>query len=373
MCDESTAPAGKSDAPPGKAAVMLDETPDHTTELPRAAAEEPLSVCVFDPTPLLTVTIESIGEGDDIHFHAGGQGVWIARMVRRLGAGASLVGCFGGESGALLRPLVEAEGIGLAHSESGGHNGSYVQDRRSGSRAALASSDPAPLNRHEVDDLFGGALAAALESQVTVLAGPSAPHVVPKEFYGRLSADLRALGVRVVADVSGGALHGVLAGCVDVLKVSDEDLVRDGLVTPDDSRGRLRLMRDIVGRGTHTVIVTRADEPALALIGDRLVQVLCPALHPVDHRGAGDAMTAAVAVALARNGDIEHALRLGAAAGAATVARRGLASGQQGAIHALLEHVAIETVVESVSAVEPDHRQAATEGDKAHAHSGDER
>ena len=39
---------------------------------------------MFAPFPVLTVTIEQRGNGDDIHVHAGGQGFWIARMLATL-------------------------------------------------------------------------------------------------------------------------------------------------------------------------------------------------------------------------------------------------------------------------------------------------
>ena len=35
----------------------------------------PARVTVFGPHPLLTVTIERRGDEDDVHLHAGGQGV----------------------------------------------------------------------------------------------------------------------------------------------------------------------------------------------------------------------------------------------------------------------------------------------------------
>ena len=66
------------------------------------------SVAIFAPNPLLTVTLElEGGERQSIHFHAGGQGVWVAGMVGRMGATPVLCGFIGGESGQLLRPLIE--------------------------------------------------------------------------------------------------------------------------------------------------------------------------------------------------------------------------------------------------------------------------
>lgn len=302
------------------------------------------TVCVFDPSPLLTVTIEVTAGADDIHFHAGGQGFWVARMARRLGAEPTLVGSLGGETGTLLAPLIESAGVGMVSVPVAGRNGSYVQDRRSGTRVAVASSQPLPLTRHEVDDLYGAALAAALHSDVAVLAGPCAPDVIPPEFYLRLATDLGTLDMPVVADVSGDALRSVLEGGVDVLKVSDEDMRRDGILTGSGQEADLQLVRDLHEAGARAVILTRADRPAIAIFDDRFVLITGPRLQPVDHRGAGDAMTGAVAVGLSRGMPMEDALRLGAAAGAASVTRRGLASGQPDAVSAILDHVELQPI-----------------------------
>ena len=45
-------------------------------------------VTVFGPNPLLSVIIEARGDGaDDVHLHAGGQGVWVARTASGAGRG----------------------------------------------------------------------------------------------------------------------------------------------------------------------------------------------------------------------------------------------------------------------------------------------
>lgn len=48
-----------------------------------------------------------------MHFHAGGQGFWVARMIARLGVPVALCGPLGGESGTVLGSLVRAEGVEL--------------------------------------------------------------------------------------------------------------------------------------------------------------------------------------------------------------------------------------------------------------------
>src|SRR5688572_26527202 len=98
----------------------------------QSAGEE---ICVLAPWLIFTVTIERGSRGDDeIYLHAGGQGFWVARMIKRLGCRPVLCAPAGGETGAVVEALVRAEEIEFRAIESQGWNGGYVHDRRGGQR-----------------------------------------------------------------------------------------------------------------------------------------------------------------------------------------------------------------------------------------------
>jgi 1-phosphofructokinase len=301
-------------------------------------------VCVFAPAPLLTVTIETgSGSGtDEIHLHAGGQGFWIARLVAELGVDVVLCGSFGGETGRVARALVTAEGVDASGIDATGSNGAYIHDRRSGERVETASMPGDPLTRHELDELYGAVLLEGLESTLSVLGGPTGPPIIPPSTYRRLAADLRSNGTKVVADLSGDPLHEALEGGVDVLKVSEDELVDSGTVSDHDPEAIVAAMRRFADAGAEHVVATRAAEPALALVEGTVMVVRAPRLMAEDHRGAGDSLTAGIAATLANGGDLAEGLRLGAAAGALNVTRRGLGTGRHEEIRRLASHVTVE-------------------------------
>jgi 1-phosphofructokinase len=308
---------------------------------------DPPAVFVFAPDPLLTVTIEADSGGDDeIHLHAGGQGFWVARLVAELGLSVALGGPFGGETGAVLWNIIAEHDIEVAVINTAARNGGYVHDRRGGERVQLAVTKPGVLSRHDVDDLYGSAVSVGLDARVAVLAGPGPwdPPVLPADVYRRLAADLRKAGRMVVADLSGPPLVEALAGGVSVLKVSHEQVQEDGLAKSDDPEELIAAMHRLRERGAHQVVLSRADQPPWALLdGDEVIEVVAPHLEEVEHRGAGDSMTAGLAAGLALGMDTAAALRLGAAAGALNVTRRGLASGDRTAIERLAGHVELRT------------------------------
>lgn len=309
---------------------------------------------VFAPAPVLTVTVERRADDADIHLHAGGQGVWQARMLTALGARAVLCGSFGGESGVVLRSLLMAEGIEV-HAVCGpSRNGVYIHDRRAGQRTAVAESPGEPLPRHELDELYNLALVQGLDAQVCLLSGPSpvARETVPHALYRRLAGDLTSNGRRVVADLSGPRLASVLEGGAYLVKVSHEELRAEGLAgggTAEEIAGAMQALR---AAGCQVVVVSRAEEPSLAMVGDELYEVVMVRMHPADPSGAGDSMTAGIVAGLLRGDDVCAAIRLGAAAGALNVTRHGLGTGDREGVERLAAQVEMRA-----ADIEVGHRQ----------------
>ncbi len=313
----------------------------------RSSSTSSPRVMVLAPSPLLTVTVEAGGGGDEIHFHPGGQGVWVARLAARLGGEVVLCSSFGGESGTVIRSLLERWGIDVRAVDAAGWNGSYLHDRRSGERHPLAEMGPFGRSRHEVDELYGTALVAGLEADIVVLGGPEnltiarpdAPDVVPLEIYTRLARDLRRNGTRVIADLCGPVLTAALEGGLDLLKISDDELATTGEVADTARETLLDAADRLAGRGANAVVVTRAEQPTLALLDGVRYEIRSPQIDPIDAQGAGDSVTAGIAVALARGHSAPDAVRLGTAAGTLNVTRRGLASGSRREIELLVPHI----------------------------------
>jgi 1-phosphofructokinase len=302
---------------------------------------EERSVCVLAPAPVLTITIEEHEEEPEIHVHAGGQGVWLARLVRRLEVPVVLCGLFGGETGRVVEALLAAEGFQIAAFGTELPNGTYVHDRRHGFRTVIAETSTKEADRHDVDDLFGAALVHGIDAGVMVLTGVFPGQAVPHSFYEELAFDLRRNGATVVVDLSGDPLRAALRGGIDVVKISHEELIRDGYATGATATEISAGIRRLQGAGAENVIVSCAERGAIALVDGALVEIQPVALHAIDHHGAGDSMTAGIAAGVARNLDLVEAVRLGAAAGALNVVRHGLGTGQRATIETLVPRIAV--------------------------------
>ena len=302
-------------------------------------------IAVFAPTPLLTITVEAGGDPTDIHLHAGGQGIWVARMAATLGADVELCAPLGGESGRVLRALIESEGSTLRASCAQRANGVYIHDRRGGARVEVATSLARPLRRHDLDELYGITLTTALAADAVFLTGPQPPDAVDASLYRRLTHDLRENGKLVLADLTGPVLSATLHAGIDFLKISLEELIAEGYAKRDVRSHLLDGMQRLHQAGASSVVLSRAAAPTLALIGSSepstLVEVRGPRFEEVDHHGAGDSMFAGLGVALANGLATTDALRLATAAGALNVTRHGLGSGTRAEIERLAQLVTV--------------------------------
>lgn len=315
----------------------MDPSPASTLPIPAPAA-----VTILGPHPLLAIGIEPYaGEEDEIHLHAAGQGVWVARMAAALGAYPVLCGFLGGETGTVLAPLLSTLPGERRMVTTSIDTGAYVMDRRGGANEPVARALSAPPTRHELDDLATATIASALQTKLLVLCNPFPGHALLPDFYERLVADLRPHGVRVLADLSTPRLEGALAGGVDVLKINDWELaefVSGPVEHPADMEAAAR---QLIALGATMVVITRGEKPAAVYRAEGAWELAAPRFEHGFREGCGDSMMGAVAAVMARGGEWQEALTVGAAAGATNFLRRGLGTGDPGVISELASAVTL--------------------------------
>lgn len=356
--------ARRLDSGPDHSSVRRDESldvamSDHAVcdrgamSVERPHPDAHAKVMVFVPAPVLTVTIEQRDQIPDIHLHAGGQGVWQARMLAGLGVDVTLCAAVGGEVGVVLARLLELERVRLRLVAGQASSPAYVHDRRDGQRNEVAHAPGEALSRHDLDELYGYALAEGLDAGVCLLAGTPDTEVIRPHVYQRLTGDLRRNGALVLADLAGDYLTAVLAGGVDLLKVSHEELIDARRAADDSVAGLTDALVRLHHDGADAAVISRAGHPALALLEGRVFQVVAPVLEPADARGAGDSMFAGFAATLAKGSDVRTAVCMGAAAGAVNVSRHGLGTGSAEVIDRIRSYVRLEPVADATRKVTP--------------------
>jgi 1-phosphofructokinase len=308
-------------------------------------------IAIFGPDPLLSISLHRRADGsDEVHLHAAGQGVWVARMVEQLGGVPVLCGYAGGETGAVVASRLAHTNAELRLVPTASPTGCYVTDRRGPEDDVLAHAPATSPTRHEADALLSKTCAVATGADALVVCNPYPDDGFPAEAYAELVTDVVATGVPVYADLSTPRLDAALTGRPDLVKLNDWELAQF-VRGPVDGPLLAVAAEQLQTRGARTVIVTRGERTAFAFTADGAFEIVPPPLPSGHREGCGDAMMGALAVALARGDPLEQALALGAAAGAANFLRRGLASATRDVVEELMPRVAVAPLDDVQAAV----------------------
>lgn len=146
-------------------------------------------------------------------FSAGGGGINVSRVLKRLGVDALAIMQASGPNGAHLKEMLNDEGIGFSAFETKGWTReNFVVNERS-TQLQYRFDMPGPkMTTEELDRAFGMIQAKVSPNDYLVLSG-SLPPSVPSVFYGEVCAWAKANQVKVVLDTKGEALkHCALRG-----------------------------------------------------------------------------------------------------------------------------------------------------------------
>jgi 1-phosphofructokinase family hexose kinase len=291
-------------------------------------------ILTVTPNPALdyTIRVDALELGRRARYRdpaidPAGKGINVARMVRRLGEATLALGFAAGATGELLKERLDAEGIphdlvpvaGLTRINVTlltGPEGSATHLHGAGSG----------VSREDVERLLDKIEARLSEARLLVYSGSLPPGMDPG-----VVADLvgRARGRRVKAiiDAEGEALAAAVRAKADLVKPNVLEAA-EFLGRPlSGERDAAEAAREIVGRGVGACVITLRGEGAVAAAGKRAWQVRAPREEVVRSIGAGDSFAAGLAIGLLRGEELSEALRLGAAAGAATARRPGTGLG----------------------------------------------
>lgn len=255
---------------------------------------------------------------------AGGGGINVARVVRRLGGDPVAVFPSGGPTGQLLERLIIGERVRyVAVPIAGDTREDFTVDES-------ATSDqyrfvlPGPLLTAPEERACLDAVDRELSTGTILVASGSLPPSVEPEFYRRVAERARASGAKFVLDSSGVALKAALGVGVHLIKPSLREFEQlAGKPLPDES-ARLAAANSLIAQGRcEQVALSLGEEGALLVGADFAFCATAPRVEAASTVGAGDSFLGALVWTMARNDKPQDALRFAVAAGSAAMLSRG--------------------------------------------------
>jgi 6-phosphofructokinase 2 len=255
---------------------------------------------------------------------AGGGGINVARVVRRLGSEVAAIYPAGGSTGLLLRRLVEQENvrsIAITVAEETRENFTVLEEN-SGQQYRFVLPGP-----HLVEVEWRACLSAldAIEEFPAYVVGSgSLPPGVPDDFYAQMARIAKRRGSNMVLDTSGRPLSVALEEGVYLVKPNLREL-RELVNAPllNESEWLAGSRRLIQTGAAEVIALTLGENGALLVTREVALRAYPPDIKPLSAVGAGDSFTGGIVWSLAASRSIADAFRHGVAAGSAAVMNPG--------------------------------------------------
>jgi tagatose 6-phosphate kinase len=258
------------------------------------------------------LTVDEVNRAREVHEHASGKSVNVARVLGVLGVDALAVGFAGGRRGEALLADMSAAGVAhdLVRTTRETRLCTTVVDRATGQATELVEEAP-PASPAEWDELTARIEAHAPTATALVYSGTLAPGA-PADFCDRW---INRSPV-VLVDAKGEAMRRVLAsrGGRVIAKLNRQEVAQTLGQQLETDAGLFDAMRR-AARTDGWLVVTMGKAGAAACAGGEILRVTSPPIQPISAIGSGDAFTAGLLAGLDRGFD--DALRLACACGVA--------------------------------------------------------
>ena len=255
---------------------------------------------------------------------AGGGGINVARVVRRLGSEVTAIYPAGGSTGQLVRRLLDRENVrsvAMDVAEETREDFTVVEER---TRNQYRFVMPGPvLTQQEWRRCLNAVDRMAALPPLVVCSG-SLPPGLPDDFYARIARIAKARGSKLILDTSGKPLAAALQEGVFLVKPNLRELREFANAPLEDEQSWIAEGRRLIAAGgTEIVALTLAERGALLITRDGALHARAPDIETVSAVGAGDSFVGGIVSALARGYGITEAFRWGVAAGSAAVLNEG--------------------------------------------------
>lgn len=244
----------------------------------------------------------------------GGKGVNVARACGRMAVPVRVVAVADERAAAELAHEPDLVGGLLEVVRLPGHGRTDVIVAESGGRSTVINGVADAVPEGLVERAAGTLVDGITSGDVLVLAG-SLPRGAPVDLYASIVAASRQRGGRVIVDTSGSWLRAAILAAPDVCKVNVRELAE---ALGSDRATCWRRGRALVPTA-GSLVLSAARAGARVWADGQRCTVRVPRQAVVSGVGAGDAMTAGMAVGLAAGTTLLDAVVRGAAWGAAAV------------------------------------------------------
>ncbi len=279
----------------------------------------------------------------DVRYDPGGNGINIARALKRLNMSSQAYGLLGGEVGLMVERLLK--------NELGDFKSIAIDDETRINCTLLVGDEPVqyevagsgPQVSASVINLISERFVQGCASGFGVLTG-SVPPGTPETLYGDLVERLREQGAKAVVDAHGTMLEHAIPQRPYLIKPNRFELEQycgHALPSLEDVANQARALQK---KGIEMVCVSLGGQGAILVTAQGAWHAQAPRVQVRSTVGAGDSMVAGMLGALARGDHPADALKLAIACGSGTAATPGTSLFEPDLVRQLLPQVTVRNL-----------------------------
>lgn len=295
-----------------------------------------------------TITVKSLIEDETIRVisenrYAGGKGVDVSRVIRKLGGKSIALGFVGGYDGLELEGRLVNDGVltNFVHISGNTRTNVIVYENTTGKRFLISAPGPT-IEPHEIGQLYNQILSLP-ELDYIVISGSIPPGVRPT-IYGQLVMTAKNLGAIVALDADGEPMkEGVRLG-PHIIKPNIHELGRLVGRTIKSEKEIVATSRKLCSKGVEIVIVSRGAKGLVVVTKKKTIKAVPPSIKVQSAVGAGDTTLAGFVLAYSKKRPLEECVRLACASGAATAMTPGTELCHKEDVEKILPQVQITSI-----------------------------
>ncbi|MDR0960427.1 MAG: hexose kinase [Propionibacteriaceae bacterium] len=285
--------------------------------------------------------VGSLNRLSDVVADIGGKGVNVSRTIAALGGRSIATGFAGGGAGAeIIRQLAASEGIMPHFVPIAGSTRTNLKVIDHGGQLTELNQPGPEIASGEISLLEGILTEASAQGAVVVIAGSAAPGL-GEGYQAHLVRLVRQSGGIAVVDADGPALRAAIEERPALVKPNRHEITQLFGAREDASRDEVTgLVAELLASGVERVVCSLGPTGALFGSSEGIIDfdgLVVPVASTV---GAGDAMTAVLAMGLESGAEWGETARLAMAAATAAVMTAGTRPPQRSDVDALVNRFA---------------------------------
>ena len=251
--------------------------------------------------------------------NAGGKGINVSRMLKKLGEDTHIYGLNGGRTGKMLIEILEEEGIKCEFTPTECETRMNIKITDADNKETEINEKGGPVSEKEFKELMSTLLASP--SDIFIIGG-STPFGLESDTVRKITAALKVRGKMVITDISGSSLVEAVKERPYLIKPNREEFGQLLGYTPEEDK-YIEEAISFYNKTGIEIILTLGKKGAVYSGRAGNYRIINPEVKAKGFSGAGDTFLASYVYAVCNDMDIRTALAFASAASLSKVELEG--------------------------------------------------